>query len=128
MFQLTSNFAILLTVGLWIYLPMMIWRHVIGSLSSSGIWVYVHVGVLTYFNAMLNAIELFSVKLISVVVLKRPLPVLDDLMVRFMTMANLLIALMLTMTHCSSDKYYKIMAKLLSEPEFTAHFSPLNSM
>ena len=107
---------------------MMIWRHVIGSLSSSGIWVYVHVGVLTYFNAMLNAIELFSVKLISVVVLKRPLPVLDDLMVRFMTMANLLIALMLTMTHCSSDKYYKIMAKLLSEPEFTAHFSPLNSM
>ncbi len=73
----------------WISAPVLFWRHAIGPLSNAFFsWTMVIVVRLYVMFFFLTGTEYVTIKYLSVVVLKRVLPIVDDFFAFFFFLAN----------------------------------------
>ncbi len=84
--------------------------YILGSIDSDLVfWIWFFSFFLRYYGGALYTVEYFAVKFVSIVVMKQMLPIDDDFFSKFLMVANMSVAFVLSMTlgfsHFSETKH-----------------------
>ncbi len=79
-----------------------------------------------FYFLILNCTEIAFYHYLSIVVLKRMLPLLEDFFAFFITSTNILVAAMMSLVNCFSIKACQQEIQLLGLPKYLHSFSPIS--
>ncbi len=99
-FQLYFQLAANNFIGNLVSTPILFWRHVFGPVNSFFYYYFMLLNNNYIFQIFIILSEIYSLKFLTVVILKRIPTIIDDFVARFLSMSNLAIGILLALLNC----------------------------
>ncbi len=88
------------------------------GVSYNVAYAWFYIGITYIISIGLTSLEIMMIQFLSIVVLKRMLPLLDDFFAMFFQVANLVIGFFLAVVSGSSEELYPRIKRSLALPQF----------
>ncbi len=124
---MTSQFSCMILICNWIQLPVRAFRLIMGPIHSGIIfWPWMFSLRAFFFGIIVYGTEFLLMRFISIVVLKRMLPVLEDFFSIFICASNIAIVSMLSLINCFSYRACMQQSQMAGLPSFLHSYSPIS--
>ncbi len=124
--QIISQLHALIIFGYWSFLPVLFWRIVFGPIGSSSLlsMSLFNLNVFSYCT-LFGISECYIYKFITILVIKRMAPIIDDFFARFLFLWKVIAASLANVVHIHTIAHAQSMTSFLGMPNDTLLYNPL---